>query len=116
MFKRMLSVAGILCTLFIGQAHAHAMLESSSPANNAVLATAHKNFSLTFGHPTKLVMLKLDKGEEVIPLRVDSEHSAKGFFIPLPPLGPGKYAATWSTLSDDGHPMKGTITFTVTGK
>ncbi|MFZ6674486.1 copper resistance CopC family protein [Undibacterium sp. Xuan67W] len=116
MIQRILIVIATFCLMNSGQVHAHAMLERSSPANNAVLSAAPRTIDLSFGHPTKLVMLKLLKGQEVIPLLTDNGQSAKTFSVALPALTSGKYLATWSTLSGDGHAMKGSITFTITGK
>ena len=116
MMKHLWMVITTVCLIHAGQATAHAMLENTSPANNAVLSTAPKAIQLNFGHPTKLVMLKLLKGQETIPLSLERGQSAKNFSVTLPELTSGKYLATWSTLSDDGHPMKGNISFTITGK
>ncbi|MFZ6772380.1 copper resistance CopC family protein [Undibacterium sp. SXout7W] len=116
MMKHIWMVMVIFCAMHSGQATAHAMLENTSPANNVVLSTAPKAIHLNFAHPTKLVMLKLQNGQDAIPLKVESGQSAKNFAVVLPALTSGKYLATWSTLSDDGHPMKGSISFTITGK
>jgi methionine-rich copper-binding protein CopC len=108
---------GVGLCLFISTAQGHVMLERSSPANGAVLNESPKSIDLTFGHATKLVMLKLLKGAEVVPLHVDgSAPEAKVFSIPLPALTSGQYQATWSSLSADGHPMKGKFSFTLSGK
>ena len=102
--------------LFSGVAYGHAMLENSSPANHAVLNVAPKSIDLTFGHPTKLVALKLVKGSDSIPLTIDtSAPASKTFSIALPALVPGQYQASWSTIALDGHPMKGILSFTVSG-
>lgn len=108
---------GAACLLVVGQTYGHAMLEKSSPANNSVLTTAPKSIDLTFGHPAKLVALKLQKDAEVIPLTIDATApSSTSFSIALPVLAAGTYVATWSTMADDGHAMKGKITFTISGK
>ena len=114
--KHILLTFGLAGLLISGQTYGHAMLEKSSPANNAILSAAPKSINLTFGHQTKLVMLKLLKGKDAIPVAVNaSAADSKTFSIPLPALTPGQYQATWSTLSADGHPMKGTISFTISG-
>lgn len=111
----LLAIAAIGCLTSL-PAYGHAMLENSTPANNAVLTAAPKSITLTFGHPTKLVRLKLLKGTDVVPTTVDaSPAESKTFSIPLPALAPGQYQAMWSTISADGHPMRGTISFTVSG-
>jgi methionine-rich copper-binding protein CopC len=115
-FKRILLAVGSAACLYYGAAHGHAMLETSSPPNHAVLKAAPTSIDLTFGHPTKLVALKLQKGNDIVPLVIDtSAPASKTFSIALPALAPGKYQANWSTLALDGHPMKGTLAFTVSG-
>jgi methionine-rich copper-binding protein CopC len=115
--QRLLLAVIVTGFLLCGTAFGHVMLESSVPANHAVLNTAPKSIELTFSHPTKLVMLKLHKGKDVIPVTVEtSGATAKSFLIALPALTPGNYEAMWSTLSPDGHPMKGVISFTISAK
>jgi len=115
-FSHFLLSVGIACSMILGSAHGHATLEHSTPANNEVLRTAPKSIDLTFGHPTKLVMIKLTKGTDNMLINFTPASTASTTFsIPLPVLTSGKYLATWSTLSDDGHPMKGAITFTIVG-
>lgn len=115
--KHFLAVLIFGGTLVFGMAQGHAMLANSNPANNAVLSAPPKTIDLIFGHPTKLVTLKLTKGYDVIPLNVGAPAAeSKTFSVALPVLEPGQYQVTWSTLSADGHPMKGVIAFTVSGK
>jgi methionine-rich copper-binding protein CopC len=38
---------------------------------------------------------------------------AATFSVPLPHLAPAKYDVRWSAIGDDGHPVNGTFTFTV---
>ncbi|HXA47416.1 MAG TPA: copper resistance protein CopC, partial [Burkholderiaceae bacterium] len=67
-----------------------------------------------FAHPTKLVSLKLLKGSDPIALSTElPTEPASTFSIPLPSLTPGQYQATWSTISADGHAMKGSLSFTI---
>jgi methionine-rich copper-binding protein CopC len=112
--KLFLIAASTAIALNMSAAYGHVMLEGSTPANNAVLGVAPKSIDLVFGHPTKLVMLKLMRGKDSVPVTVDaSAADSKTFSIALPTLSPGHYLATWSTLSPDGHPMKGTLSFTI---
>jgi methionine-rich copper-binding protein CopC len=114
--KHFLLAVEISALFWCGAAYGHAMLESSAPANNAVLHAAPKSIDLTFGHPTKLLVLKLQKENGDIPLAVDGAAApAKSFSIPLPALTPGKYKVAWGTIAADGHAMKGAISFTILG-
>ena len=115
--KRLLLVGSTIASLlFAGHALAHAMLESSSPANHAVLNAAPKTINLEFGHPTKLTKLKLLSSGQETPLTVDlSAPASTTFSLPLPALKPGTYQVKWSTLSADGHAMTGSLSFTLSG-
>ena len=116
-FKRLLPAIVTCLSLMCLPAHAHVMLEKSSPANNAVLHETPKSVDLSFAHPTRLVMLKLQKGKDAIPVQLDgSSAESKTFTIPIPALAPGQYQLIWSALSADGHPMKGTVAFTLADK
>ena len=98
------------------QVFAHAALESSSPANKALLNTAPKTLELKFGHPTKLTKLKLSSGEQDIPVTLDTAApAAKNYTIALPELKPGAYQVKWGSLSADGHAVTGDFTFTISG-
>ena len=112
--KYLFAIVWTICFMYVGTAFAHSMLISSSPANHEVLHVAPKSISLTFAHPTKLMMIKLMKGKDVIPVSLAaSEKESMTFSVPLPVLTTGQYEANWSTLSGDGHPMKGTISFSI---
>ncbi len=119
---RLVVVGGILLApLAIGTASpagAHAILESSSPADGAVLDTSPSKVSLTFSEPVSLVTGSLrvfdaDKN------RVDAGVATKGgssniVQIPLDDdLGNGSYAVSWRVISADSHPVHGGFVFSV---
>ncbi len=100
--------------LFAGHVFAHAMLQSSVPANNATLTATPKTIDLKFGHATKLTKLKLLSAGQETPVTVDlSTPASTTFSLPLPALKPGSYQVKWSTLSADGHAMTGRLSFTI---
>jgi methionine-rich copper-binding protein CopC len=76
-----------------GLGWAHSKQETTVPANNAVLTEA----------PTELV-LKFDKPMRITKLALVAQ---------LDPVPHGEYQVDWRGLSEDGHPMKGTFSFTV---
>ena len=71
--------------------------------------------SLTFSEKVKLTQLKLTAaGKDVSGVQVDrAAAAAPTFTVPLPHLAPAKYEVRWSALGDDGHPVNGTFSFTV---
>ncbi|QWF78866.1 hypothetical protein HUW46_02264 [Amycolatopsis sp. CA-230715] len=99
-------------------ADAHSVLVSSTPAKNASIATAPAQVSLEFNEPlehgfTQLAVTGPDGashwegGQPVV--------SGPKVTAPLRPLGPaGAYTVRYRVVSADGHPVSGTIGFTLT--
>lgn len=96
-------------------ASAHATLVSSSPAEGEVLATAPGEVVFTFDEPVQLVpngLLAFDAaGDEVA---VDASAGGTEVTGELPgDLDNGTYVVTWRVVSEDGHPIAGSLTFHV---
>ncbi len=96
---------------------AHAKLQSSSPAADAVMPAAPSSLTLNFDEDVRLAALKLTLGGEDIPLSFDrAAAAAPTVRVALPKLAAGKYKVQWSALSpDDGHVAKGTFFFVIKG-
>jgi uncharacterized repeat protein (TIGR04052 family) len=102
-------------------ASAHAMLVSSEPAANAVLATSPKQIKLVFsealqaaGHTITLLDEKGNK-VEIGKATLDPADSSKKTLIAEVPraLPMGKYTVEWRNLSTDGHSERGRFSFTL---
>ena len=96
-------------------AAAHTALVSSSPAAGATVE-APASVSLTFNEAL------LDIGAQIVVLDAEGGNHASGdVYFPDPstvrvdvaPLGPGSYTAEWRVVSADGHPIEGSLPFTV---
>jgi copper resistance protein C len=108
----------MICALvmmgFGALALAHTHLVKSVPANGATITDPPARFVLTFAEPAKLTTLSLQKDSEQaqklgpLPTSASAEIS-----VPAPPLKTGKYTLSWRALSNDGHVMPGTLSFTV---
>ncbi|WP_245613046.1 copper resistance CopC family protein [Skermanella stibiiresistens] len=94
-----------------GAAWGHASLIETTPADGAVLAKAPAAITLTFSEPISPLVLKLD-GTAVS--TVPSQSGAAVLDI-VPPdgIGPGTHVLTWRVVSEDGHPVGGTVTFSI---
>lgn len=95
-------------------AFAHTELVSSTPADNTVLESVPKAFTLKFTEAAKLTVLSVqlrggDK-QELGPLPAAMQES---FIIPAPELTSGSYTLSWRALTDDGHVAHGELTFEV---
>lgn len=96
---------------------AHAQLESSNPADGAQLSAPPKKVQLTFGE-------RVDGGfAKVAVIGPNRSHweaakpavSGAKVSAPVRPLGPaGTYVIEYRVLSADGHPVSGSLKFTLT--
>jgi copper transport protein len=98
-------------------ASAHATLESSNPAPNAVLDAAPRAVVLRFSESVRagddaLRVFdangrRVDEGDLSRP---DGDSSLQ---LALPDIGNGSFVATWRVVSADSHPISGGFTFRV---
>jgi methionine-rich copper-binding protein CopC len=131
MFKNLLFA--ILLVLPIA-ANAHSPLASSSPQNGETLDVPPTVVFMEFKLPAKLIKVDLtkqsDKQEksllgglfgggddgETVPLGASFLMTTdKRQVIPLPYLKDGSYSLTWRALGEDGHVVKGHLTFYIKG-
>lgn len=106
----------LLAPLFLpGAALAHSELLRSIPAAGAVLAVPPERFELYFNERVQVTAIRLFReGGAEIPFpgrRAIRETEAET--IAVPPLETGAYRIEWRAISRDGHPVGGTIRFSV---
>jgi len=104
----------VLC--FASNALAHAGLEKSIPAANAMLDTAPSELILEFDKPLILMKLTLtDKmnGKAVNVNFAASSKTEKTHNLPLPKLANGHYSVNWAAMGKDGHNMNGEFEFMI---
>ncbi|MCC2605331.1 copper resistance CopC family protein [Planctobacterium marinum] len=96
-------------------AHAGIKLESSLPANNAMLMEAPQELSLTFNKGVRLVKvsLKNKQGKKVKFGFKPSKQASQNYTWKLPKLSPENYVVDWVILGSDGHKMHGKFGFMV---
>lgn len=94
---------------------AHTHLESSMPADKAVLDKAPSELMLHFSEPMKLTAVTLRKqGEgEAHKLAALPKEPTANASVPLQSLSQGEYTVEWRAVGDDNHVMKGTLQFTI---
>ncbi len=114
-------IVGLLAVLAIvvgvSPAGAHAELESSDPQDGATLASAPASIAFTFGeqilsegNAVTLTDVAADTRLEVGPVEVDGDTVS----VAWPQSSPaGEFRAAYRVVSADGHPIDGTISFTV---
>ena len=134
MFRRIIAVFTLV--VFPIMAIAHSPLQKVNPANGAVLETPPTEYKMLFKFPAKLIKFEIfqkgnndNKKSSLLknlfknsdrklieinykPLLVLSEsHSIK-----LPNINVGSYEVHWRAMGEDGHVLKGILTFEVKGK
>jgi methionine-rich copper-binding protein CopC len=107
---------GILLVAGAAPASAHAVFVSSSPADGSTVRTPPSSVTVTFddtvGAPAYVVVtgadgVRVDTGRARIlgsAVTQNLRHSVPG----------GTYTVAYRVVSDDGHPVEGQITYTVT--
>ena len=98
-----------------GLSWAHSKQETTVPANNAVLTEAPTELVLKFDKPMRITKLALtdQAGTDYEVRRTDQMKHVLKLVAQLDPVPNGEYQVDWRGLSEDGHPMKGTFSFTV---
>ena len=130
MFKNfLLTILIILPTA----ANAHSQLSSSFPENGEALDVPPVEIVMDFKSPAKLIKVELMKSKtnqgnsflgglfggnngKPVPLGESFLMAMnKRQIIPMPSLGDGDYLLSWRAMGEDGHVIKGELTFKVGG-
>lgn len=102
------------------QASAHAFLERSDPAANAVLPQQPAEVRLWFTEPLEPDYTRaqlFDAAGELVPSDSSRIGASNELILPLPQnLPTGTYSVQWRNISTaDGHPQEGYLPFTIGG-
>ena len=110
-----IAVAAVM--IFHAAAIAHVALLASQPAANSVLPASPPSLRLEFSEPVEPAVAHLSIVEtagRAIPLTpANDPHDAYVIVATVPTLAPGGYRVQWHVVSEDGHPVGGSFTFTV---
>jgi methionine-rich copper-binding protein CopC len=121
--SRTLAVAAAtaLTALFVvlggAPAAAHTGLQSSTPADGEALTSAPDTVTLTFATAVASQFAQVavtgPDGQSV----TTGEATVEGAVVrqPVSPVGDGAYVVAYRVVSDDGHPVSGELSFTLTG-
>ena len=98
-------------------AMAHSPLKSTSPENKATVNAVPTEITINFGKPARLTKVTLihstsDKTHSD-KVALPSKKFEKSFKLIPEFRGAGKYQVDWRALSNDGHALKGSFTFSV---
>lgn len=114
----LLAAAAVASLASAPVALAHARLEASSPQANSVVTPAPAQLRLQFSEPLELPFSKVklvdEKGAVVSATRIEADPAnAKALLAAIPVLHAGAWRVQWSTVTRDGHKVKGEFGFRV---
>jgi copper transport protein len=102
-----------------GSASAHAVLQSSNPAEGAVLQTAPGQVTLTFDETVSLppqALQVLDSTQKDVAAGPATHPGGVGATVAVPlasGLARGSYLVSWHVISADSHPVSGAFVFSI---
>lgn len=110
----------LLSLAVTGSALAHSPVKETSPANEAVLEAVPDMLHMTFAAPARVMKVTMthSKGDATHESRLEIPTRDTVEEIHLTPefMGSGNYLVEWRALGGDGHVLKGTFSFQVTGE
>lgn len=94
---------------------AHSVVTKSDPENGAALRIAPKHIEVSFSKPTRIIKASVshDKGDPS-KLTLSTKEPTKMIRFSPVPTAAGDYVVKWRALSKDGHPLKGSLQFSIT--
>jgi copper transport protein len=96
---------------------AHAALLSSEPADGAVIAEPPTQVVLRYSEPVSPVVLRLTTPEGATVNLIGARWRDDALVIPAPKgLWEGTYVVSWRVISQDGHPIGGSLIFSIGAK
>lgn len=112
--SRLLVVVLLLVFAPVQAAWAHAQLLSSTPEENALLDSAPTQVQLQFNEPVSPLTTRLIGPDGQARDLTGATASGENLTIDLPDdLPPGTQVLSWRVVSTDGHPIGGTLIFSV---
>ncbi len=112
--RRFLAI--LLLTLLPGLAHAHAILEASTPPAGGTVKAGPLDLHLRYNsridrERSRLTLTRPDQTKETVPIAPDGPPDIIDAHLDLTP---GGYILRWQVLAVDGHITRGDVPFTVT--
>lgn len=110
---RLLVAVILLAIAPVQAAWAHAQLLSSEPASEALLQVPPTELRMLFNEPISPLSAKLVRPDATT---LDLTGKAEGgvtLTVPLPGLTEGTHILSWRVVSSDGHPVAGSLIFSV---
>ncbi|WP_199200462.1 copper resistance CopC family protein [Alkalicaulis satelles] len=108
-----LAAAAAIAMVMAGAAFAHTVMTHSNIRDGDVLAQAPSSFDFGFADPVALAGLELAEVDgDAIDIGFQRERGMQAeFSVALPSLEDGHYVLNWRAVAQDGHVMRGAISF-----
>jgi copper transport protein len=116
MLRTLRLILALLCLSLAaaGTARAHATLAGSDPADGAVMPAAPSGFALAFSEPVSPLVLKLIGPDGTARPLERFSLADRRLLIEAPAgLGEGTHVLSWRVVSQDGHPVGGSVLFSI---
>jgi len=104
-----------MVSLWATGAIAHSPLAATVPANAATISKTPSEIVMDFKGAIRLTRVSMTQDDQPsVNLDLDAFSGfVSDYAIPVPPIGMGNYLIEWRGLGADGHPLKGSFSFTV---
>ncbi|MDE2760403.1 MAG: copper resistance protein CopC [Paracoccaceae bacterium] len=102
-------------TVIFSQALAHSDIEMTIPDNEAILEEVPETITIHMTSQVRLIKVEMQHEDHPI-IEIDISEYKKfhtEFTLTIEPMGAGIYGIFWRALGQDGHPLKGSFTFTI---
>lgn len=103
----------ILTLLAAPAALAHAVLLSATPPDDSLLPAAPATLRLTFNEAVRPLVLRLVAPDGAETDLTGQVPGGVDLVVPLPDLARGTHVLSWRVVSADGHPIPGSLLFSV---
>ncbi|MEQ8401585.1 MAG: copper resistance protein CopC [Silicimonas sp.] len=101
-------------------AMAHSPLETSVPADGDELAAVPETIDMTFAAPARVMKVEMihtnGDASHMVTVNIPTRDEIETISLTPDFMGAGAYQVDWRALSEDGHVITGTFSFTVTGE
>ncbi|CDZ29629.1 copper resistance CopC/CopD family protein [Neorhizobium galegae] len=104
----------LLWSVMTAAASAHASLNTTEPRDGSVVSMAPRVIALTFSEPvspTSLKLMRPDRSTLTLKNFVLKDRTVE--ITPPGDLSDGSYLFSWRVVSEDGHPIGGSVVFSI---
>jgi len=114
---KQLAVFCLLVSLAPAVAMGHGEMMQSTPKSGASLSAVPEAVVLNFTESVRVTAISLERDGEEAEIGWERDLTpTDAVTVPLLEQSPGRYRLDWRALGADGHPMSGSLEFTVTAE